>query len=419
MIDRLLESLTQLPLLARFAFAMTVILIAPALCRRLRLPPIVGLLAAGVIFGPYGLHVGPRHNEVAEHCADIGKLLLMFFAGLEVDLQMFHRTRYRSLAFGVATFSLPLATGFLIGVYFGYGWVASVVIGSLFASHTLLGYPIVQRYGLVQNEAVTVTIGATIYTDVASLLVLAICIPIHTSGFSATAFVVQLLELALYLPLVLFGLSAVVRYLIDKFHSKEGQFLVMLLAVAVAGIGAELINLEGIIGAFLAGLALNRAVHSSPAKSELEFFGNTLFIPVFFITVGFLINPRVFAATAASHFGLVLAIVGGLIVAKWLAAFLTRQLYGYSRDEGLIMWSLSLPQVASTLAAAIVAFNAQNQAGERLIDQPTRDSVIVLLVVTSVLGPILTERYARRLSGAKIPADAPAVGPIERAAPIA
>jgi Kef-type K+ transport system membrane component KefB len=398
MFDHVPELLTQLPTLARFAFAMTLILTVPTLCRRLHLPAVVGLLVAGVAFGPYGLQVGPRHNEVAEYFSEIGKLLLMFFAGLEIDIQQFQRTRNRSLIFGVATFAIPLLTGFGIGFYFGYGWVGALVIGSLLASHTLLAYPIVQRLGLVQNEAVTVTIGATILTDIASLLVLAVCVPIHLSGFSPTAFIVQLVQLAVYIPLILFGLSAVVRYLMERMKgSKEGQFLVMLLSVAVAGIGAELIHLEGIIGAFLAGLALNRAVQRSPAKDELEFLGNTLFIPVFFITIGYLINPRVFAATAVSHAGLVFSIVFGLLAAKLLAALAAQKLFHYRRDEALVMWSLSMPQVAATLAAALVAYNAQNSAGLRLIDEPVLNSVIVLMVVTSLLGPILTDLFGRRL----------------------
>jgi Kef-type K+ transport system membrane component KefB len=180
--------------------------------------------------------------------------------------------------------------------------------------------------------------------------------------------------------------------------TKEGQFLAMLVAVAVAAIGAEAIHLEGIIGAFLAGLALNRAVQESRAKHELEFLGNTLFIPMFFITIGFLIDPRVFAATLLAHLGLVVAIVGGLIASKLLAALLTRRAFGYSREQGLLMWSLSLPQVAATLAAAMVAFEAKDARGRGLIDEPVLNTMIVLMVVTSVLGPILTEQLGKRLA---------------------
>src|SRR5262249_30934962 len=159
--------------------------------------------------------------------------------------------------------------------------------------------------------------------------------------------------------------------------SKEGQFALMLLIVAAAAVGAEAINLEGIIGAFLAGLAVNRATQGCEAKHDLDFIGNTLFIPIFFITIGFLIDLRAFADTLVSHFWLVAGIVGGLIGSKYLAAEVARRIYGYSRTEGLTMWSLSLPQVAATLAAALVAYEAKNAAGERLIQETLLNSVIV------------------------------------------
>lgn len=395
-----LEFLTELPLLARFALGMAILLVVPVLCRKVRLPAVVGLLMAGVVFGPYGLQVGPKNHEVAHFFADVGKLLLMFFAGLEIDLVQFRRTGRRSLGFGAATFVLPLASGIAVGLVFGYGWLGAVLIGSLLASHTLLGYPIVQRLGVSRDEAVTVTVGATIFTDVASLMILAVCVPIHVAGFSMRAFALQLAELAVYVPLVVFGLGRVTQWLMRRVRSKEGQFLVILLIVTLAAIGAEAIHLEGIIGAFLAGLALNRAVGESAAKHELEFLGNTLFIPMFFVTVGFLIDVHVFAGTIANHLGLVIGVVGGLIVSKLLAALLTRRALGYSRDQGLVMWSLSLPQVAATLAAALVAYEATDASGRRLIDEPMLNSVIVLMVVTSVLGPILTETFGKRLAAA-------------------
>jgi Kef-type K+ transport system membrane component KefB len=229
--------------------------------------------------------------------------------------------------------------------------------------------------------------------------VLAICIPIHTSGFSPPTFAWQIVQLAIYIPVILFGLSAIVGYLMARFQgSKEGQFLVMLLAVTVAAIGAEAIHLEGIVGAFLAGLAINRAAQHSQAKEELEFLGNSLFVPMFFVVVGFLINVSVFFGTLVSHAALVAGIVFGLIGSKWLAAYLSQKRLGYSRDEGLIMWSLSLPQVAATLAAALTAYEAKAADGSRLIDEPVLNSVIVLMVVTSVLGPVLTEVFGRRLA---------------------
>jgi Kef-type K+ transport system membrane component KefB len=250
----------------------------------------------------------------------------------------------------------------------------------------------------LRNEAVTVTIGATVFTDVAALLVLADCIPIHTSGFAPDTFALQLLQLAIYVPAVILGLGWVGQKLFARELSKEGQTALLLLLVAIAAVTAEAIHLEGIIGAFLAGLAVNNATRGSEEKHELEFIGNHLFIPGFFLTIGFLIDVRTFESALVSHFWLVFGIVGGLIGSNFLAAAVARHWFGYTRTEQLTMWSLSLPQVAATLTAALVAYNTTNAAGERLVGEPVLNAVIVLLVITSVLGPILTERYARQLS---------------------
>src|SRR6516162_9424954 len=182
------EMIVHLPLLVRFALVLAIFLLVPPLCRRLRIPPGVGLLLAGVGLGPSGLGTLPGTAPVAEFFAEIGKLLLMFFAGLEIELSQFRRTGKRSLVFGSLTFSFPFAAGIAVGLLAGYGLLAAVLIGSLIASHTLLGFPIVRRLGLVTDEAVAVTIGGTVFTDLTALLVLSVCLPIHSSGFSPSTF---------------------------------------------------------------------------------------------------------------------------------------------------------------------------------------------------------------------------------------
>src|SRR6516164_2126939 len=335
------EPIVHLPLLVRFALILAIFLLVPPLCRRLRLPVAVGLLLAGVALGPSGLHTLPNASPVAEFFAEIGKLLLMFFAGLEIDLSQFRRTGSRSLVFGCLTFSIPLVLGAVIGALAGYGWLAAVLIGSLMASHTLLGFPIVQRLKLVTDEPVAVTIGGTVFTDLASLLVLAICLPIHSSGFSASVFASQIGELIAYVLVVLIGLSAFGHWLIARTgDSKTRQVTLIFLIIALAGFGAEAIHLEPIIGAFLAGLAINRALRHSEAQEQLDFLGNTLFIPMFFVSIGFLINVQVFLETLVARIGLVVGIVGGLIAAKFLAARLTQRIFAYSRSQGGLIWSL-------------------------------------------------------------------------------
>jgi Kef-type K+ transport system membrane component KefB len=387
----------HLPLLVRCAIVMAIFLLIPALCRRARMPAVVGLLLAGVALGPSGIRALPKSDPVADFFSEVGKLLLMFFAGLEIDMSQFRRTGGRSVTFGLLTFSIPQVVGTGVGLLAGYDWLASVLIGSLMASHTLLGFPIVQRMKLVTDEPVAVTVGGTILTDLASLLVLAVCLPIHTSGFSTSAFVLQIVEMLVYVVLVFFGLSALGRWLVQRMgDSKDKQVVLILLMIALAGFGAETINLEPIIGAFLAGLAINRVLSHGEAKKELEFLGNTLFIPMFFLTIGFLIDVKVFVQTLGERTGLVAGIVGGLIVSKYLAAQLTQRLFGYTRIQGYLIWSLSLPQVAATLATAIVAYETKNSAGVRLIDEPMINTVLVLVVVTSLLGPVLTEHFGRQ-----------------------
>jgi Kef-type K+ transport system membrane component KefB len=404
MVETFFDTLTHLPSLTRFALALALFLFVPKLCQRFGLPSAVGLLAAGVVIGPSCLAIAPANGQVAAFFSEIGKLLLMFFAGLEIDIRQFNRVRKRSIAFGLLTFTLPLLAGIGVARLFDYGWLAALLIGSLLASHTLLGFPIAQRLGLTGSEAVTVTVGATIFTDLGALLVLAICLPVHSVGFSAGAFTLQLVELAIYAPAVLFGLSALARkFLRQHGDTTENQFFLIFLIMVLAAEGAELIHLEPIIGAFLAGLAVNSVLQRSEAKEQLEFLANTLFIPAFFLTIGFLIDVRVFAETIFNNFGLCAGIVGGLIAAKFLAAFIAQKLFGYSTTEGLLMGALSLPQVAATLAAALVAFETKNAEGVRLIDEPIINTVIVLMVVTSVLGPVLTERFGKRLVPAKVP----------------
>ncbi|MGQ4648445.1 cation:proton antiporter domain-containing protein [Lyngbya aestuarii] len=375
-----------------FTILILVSLTIPPWFERLRLPGLVGLLIAGVVLGQNGLGLLDAHSETVKLLSDIGKIYLMFVAGLEIDLAQFRKKKNRALGFGVLTFLIPLLFGTLVGQLFGFGWNASILIGSLFASHTLLGYPIVQRLGLVGNEAVIVTIGATIFTDISALLVLAVCVSIHAGEFSLYSLSVQLGSLAIYSVIVLFGFDWVGKEYFRRTGNDEGnQFLFVLLAVFLASVGAQIIHVEQIVGAFLAGLAVNDVVGRSPVKEKVEFVGSVLFIPFFFIGMGLLLDIPAFIETLTTSSQLTIAIVVGLIGSKFLAALGSKLLYRYSWNETMIMWSLSMPQVAATLAAALVGF----QVG--LLTKAVFNSVIVLMLVTSIVGPMLTARFAPKL----------------------
>lgn len=376
-----------------FALLLAVILLVPPIFERLRLPGLVGLLAAGVLLGSSGLNLLNNKSETMTLLSDIGKIYLMFVAGLEIDLAQFRKTKNRSLAFGSTTFLVPLITGTLVGrLVGGFDWNASILIGSLLASHTLLAYPIVQRLGVVNDEAVTVTIGATIFTDIGALLVLAICVGVNKGNFSATSLAVLLISITIYSLAILFGFDWLGKAFFRRTKGDEGnQFLFVLLSVFLAAVGAQLVGVEKIVGAFLAGLAVNDVVGDGPVKEKVEFIGSVLFIPIFFVDMGLLLDLNSFIKTLSS-FGLTLAIIAGLIGSKFVAAYIIKLIYHYNQQQLLTMWSLSLPQVAATLAATLVGYQ------QKILNEAVLNTVILMMLVTSILGPLITARAAAQLT---------------------
>ncbi|WP_121969137.1 cation:proton antiporter [Leptolyngbya sp. BC1307] len=378
--------------IATFVLLLAIVLITPPLFERVKLPGLVGLIAAGVVFGGSGLGWLNADSDTMKLLSEIGKIYLMFVAGLEIDLILFQRTRDRSMGYGFLTFAIPLAGGIGVGLLFGFGWLAAVLIGSLLASHTLLAYPIIQRLGVVDDEAVTVTVGATIFTDIGSLLVLAICLGINQGDFSAVKLLTLLGSLGLYAIAVLIGLKQLGKLFFRKVGKDEAnRFLFVLLSVFLSAVVAQLIGVENIIGAFLAGLAINSVVGDGPVKEKTEFLGSVLFIPMFFVNMGLLLDLEAFGDILAS-IGLPLLIVGMLLATKLLAALAARQLYQYSWIQTWAMWSLSIPQVAATLAAALVGYQAE------IINTEVFNSVILLMLVTAILGPLVTTYAAGQLA---------------------
>ena len=387
---------TELPTLSRFAIILALIIIFPRCAERIGLPGIVGLLIGGYLLGPNALGVIQHEGPVISFFSEMGVLLLMFFAGFEIDPERFKAARTRSLIFGILTAAIPLAGGVTIGIISGYSWISSVLIGSLLASHTLLALPIISASGLMARDSVIVTVGATVVTDITALLILAICIPLFQIGFSPKGLAIQLTELAIYIPVVVLGIGKLGQFMLRHFgKSDEGKLVVKIALIVTAAQLAHAINLEGIVGAFLTGLALRRAVGEPSIAHSLESVSQALFIPAFFLTTGGLIDPVASFHSLTQNPGLVIGVVGGLFVAKFLAAAIFSAIYRYSKTDRNLMWSLSLPQVAATLAAAQVAFNTRNSAGERLLDAPMFDTILVLVLLTSIMGPVLTRLFVK------------------------
>ncbi|MGK7911181.1 MAG: cation:proton antiporter [Synechococcus sp.] len=387
-----LNTIANTPLLG-FTLLLLVVLTLPPIFEWLKLPGLVGLLLAGMALGPWGLRLLDPNSENMKLLSDIGKIYLMFVAGLEIDLEDFRKQKNQAIGFGFATFFFPLVAGASVGRLFGYGWNASILLGSLLASHTLLGYPIVRKLGVANTPAVTATIGATIFTDIAALLVLAICLSIHQGDFTATSLMLQLAALGLYAAIVLFGLDWAGKKYFQLVGDEEGnQFLFVLLAVFIAAAGAQAINVDQIVGAFLAGLAINDVVGHSPVENKIVFVGSTLFIPFFFVGMGLIVDIPAFVEALGSELSLIAGIAIALFGGKLLASTSARFSFGYNWNESLTMWSLSLPQVAATLAAALAGFSAG------LLPQAVFSAVIVLMLATSISGPVLTARFAPRLT---------------------
>jgi Kef-type K+ transport system membrane component KefB len=389
---------THLPTLTAFALTLMLTLVFPSLMERLRLPGPVGYILAGIVLGPQILSVLNPDGKIVGFFSDIGKLLLMFFAGYEVDIEQFNRARRKAATFGIMTFGAPFLLGAAVGWLMDYPVNSCAVIGAILASHTLLGLPIMKAAGLVHRESVVVAVGATVFTDLLSIFVLAVCLPIHISGFDPRTVLVQLLWLVIYVPAVLFGLSWLARPMLARFgSSKANRALIMLVVMAVAAQGAEMIGLEGIIGAFLAGVTLKKTFGNTPADDSLEVMSQTLFIPIFFVAAGFLVDFKVFFATLRDQPLLVLGILAALFGGKWLAAEAAGRLFGYATADRQLMYGLTIPQVAATLAVALVAFSTRNPAGQRLIDEPVLNATVVLVISSSVIGLVLAQRAASRL----------------------
>jgi Kef-type K+ transport system membrane component KefB/mannitol/fructose-specific phosphotransferase system IIA component (Ntr-type) len=374
------------------ALAMGLFLAAPLLFERFKIPGLIGLIVAGALVGPHGLGLLDRDPTIIL-LGTVGLLYLVFLAGLELDLHRFAEYRERSIVFGVLSFGTPMLLALLVMPMLGFGWAAALLMGSIIGSHTLLAYPIVSRLGLVKNPAVTTVVGGTLVTDTLALAVLAV-VAGSLDGEITVGFFVRLFGiLGLYVALVLIGVPRLGRWF---FRNTPGQapaeFIFLMVVLFASAYLAELAGAQPIIGAFLAGLTLNRLIPNQGAlMSRVRFVGNAIFVPFFLISVGMLVDPRVLAGSPA-----VWIIAVGITVlvhlGKLAGAWATRKIYGYSSDEGLLTFGLSVPQAAATLAVTFVGLEIG------LFDEAVVNAVIVMILVTGLVGPSLVERYGRRLA---------------------
>jgi Kef-type K+ transport system membrane component KefB len=395
-----------------FSLILFIILFAPLILNKLKIPHLIGLIIAGAIIGPNGLNLMLRDSSIVLY-GTVGLLYIMFLAGLEIDMADFKKNSKKSLVFGLLTFSIPMTLGYLVGYYFlNFSVMTSILLASMFASHTLLAYPIVSKLGVAKNRAVNITVGGTVITDTLALLVLA-AIAGMTSGNADTAFWVRIsISVVVFGLIVMFIFPIIARWFFKKFDDNISQYIFVLAMVFLGAFLAEAAGIEAIIGAFLVGLALNRLIpHTSPLMNRVEFVGNALFIPFFLIGVGMLIDYRVFFKDLETiKVAATMVVVATL--AKFLAAWITQKIYGFSRDERRLIFGLSNAQAAATLAAVLVGYNiilnkeeieaaallGETLAPDRLLNESVLNGTILMILFTCTIASFVAQKGAQNIA---------------------
>ena len=374
-----------------FALVMVIILIMPLIADKLRAPAIVGLIIAGAIVGPGALGILERDSTIIL-LGTVGLLYLMFIAGVSIDLEKFSKSRGQSILFGVVSFGLPLAGSLLLAPpLLGYSLESSLLLGAIVGSHTLLAYPIANRLGIGKNKAVTLSLGATMVTDALSLTILAIVAAAVHGEISLYFWVTFLGSVAIYLVLVIFTLPRLGRWFFRNVRDQTSiEYVFLLTVLFLTAYAAQLVGLAAIIGAFLAGLSMNRLVpENSTLMSRVQFIGNTLFIPFFLISVGMLVDVRVLASVEVWLVALLFFIL--VLVGKYLAAKAAQVYFRLSADEGWVMLGLTSPQAAATLAVTLIGFELG------LFNEMAVNAVVLLIMASCFVGPYLVDLYGRRV----------------------
>lgn len=382
-----------------FSLLLFIILLSPIVLRRLQIPGLIGLIISGLIIGPHALGLIGYNALQSEGSiklfSTIGLLYIMFMAGLELDLNQFKKYLNKSLTFGLLTFILPLLLGYPICYYaLNLDATASLLVASMFSTHTLVAYPIISKYGLAKHSSVAITVGGTILTDTAVLIILAI-ISSSTEGNLDGAFWLRLItSLTIFSIIMFYGIPKIARWFFSKLDSeKSSQYIFVLSVVFFAAFLAEVAGVEHIIGAFVAGLVLNRLIpHNSILMNRIDFIGNSLFIPFFLIYVGMVVDYRAFLQGTWP-----LVIAGVLttfaIFSKWLAAFVTQLIFKMSNTERQVIFGLSTSHAAATLAIIMVGYNE----GNGILDINIVNGTVLLILFTCMTASFVTESAGKKL----------------------
>jgi len=389
--------------LLKFLIELIIILCIPLLLNKIKVPHLLGLIIAGAVIGPNGFNVLARDSSVVV-TGTTGLLYIMFLAGLEIDMGDFKKNKWKSITFSLYTFAVPFVLGLFGGYYIlNFSILTSVLFASLFSSHTLIVYPMVSKLGIAKKLAVNITVGGTMITDVLSLLVLAVVVGM-SQGEVGTAFWVKLsLSMLVFSLVVLMVFPIIARWFFKNVEDKISQYIFVIVMIYLAALLAELAGIEAIIGAFFAGLALNRLIpHTSSLMNRVEFVGNAIFIPFFLISVGMLIDFNAFIQsweTLGVASIMLVASIGG----KYAAAILTKKTFSLTDDEGRLIFGMSAASAAATLASVMVGYNiilSENEAGEpiRLLNEHVLNGSILLILISCTVSSFVSMASAQRIA---------------------
>ena len=380
-----------------FSLLLFIILLTPIILRKIKIPTIIGLIISGVIIGPKGLNIiGAKLLESEGSIklfSTIGLLYIMFMAGLELDMNEFKKYRNKSYTFGFLTFIIPLTLGFPI-CYYGLklDFMASLLTASMFSTHTLVAYPIVSKFGITKKPAVAISIGGTILTDTAVLIILAVISSASKGQLNFDFWFRLISSLVIFSIIMFFLIPKIARWFFSKLESeKSAHYIFVLSIIFFAAFLAEMAGVEHIIGAFVAGLVLNRLIpHSSALMNRIEFIGNALFIPFFLISVGMVVNIKVLFN---GYWALTIAgvLTTFAIFSKWLAAYFVQLIYKMTNAERQIIFGLSTAHAAATLAIIIVGFE------NGILGIDIVNGTVILILITCMVASFVTENAGRRI----------------------
>ena len=381
-----------------FFVVLLIILLAPIIMGKLRIPHIIGMVLAGVLIGEHGLHLLDRDNSF-ELFGKVGLLYIMFLAGLEMDMESVKKNSRRILWFGLLTCLVPLVLTYVMAMWLlDYSSTASFLLGCIMASNTLIAYPIISRYGMGRHPSVMLSVGASMLSLFMALMMLAALSASYSKDVGIGFWMLFIVKFAAFCAFSIWGIPKVTRYFLRRYSDAIMQFIYVLSVMFLSAALSEAIGVEGIVGAFIAGLILNRYIpHVSPLMNRIEFTGNAIFIPYFLIGVGMLINVgSLFEGWRM--LGVVALIVFFGTFGKALAAYISSILFRLTKAEGHMMFGLTCAHAAGAIAMVMVGMRLEVSPGHYLVNNEMLNGVVIMILFTCIISTLMTEKASQELT---------------------